>query len=68
MFPSLHDITPFNLDACIRFVKLMLKKGNRLLIVSKPRLECIRRVLHELDEFKEQILFRFAIGNHVSLL
>ena len=62
MFPSSHDITPFNVEACIRFAKLMLKKGNNLLIVSKPRLECIRLVLKELNEFKEQILFRFTIG------
>lgn len=71
MFPSSHDITPFNVEECIRFAKLMLKKGNRLLIVSKPRLECIRRVLYELEAFKEQILFRFTIGtltNEISLL
>lgn len=62
MFPSAHDITPFNVEQYIRVAKLILKKGNRLLIVSKPRLECIRRLLNELEPFKKQILFRFTIG------
>lgn len=63
MFPSSHDITPFNLDAYIRVAKLILGKGNKLLIVTKPRLECIRRLLHDLAPFKSQILFRFTIGS-----
>lgn len=63
MFPSAHDITPFNADAYIRVAKLILAAGNRLLIVSKPRLECIARLTEELGQWKEQILFRFTIGS-----
>lgn len=62
MFPSTHDITPFNLEAYIRVAKLILKKGNRLLIVSKPRYDCISVLLEDLAPWKSQILFRFTIG------
>lgn len=63
MFPSTHDITPFNLEAYIRVARLILQKGNRLLIVSKPHLECISPLMEDLNRFKKQILFRFTIGS-----
>lgn len=63
MFPSTHDITPFNLEASIRVLTLMLKKGNRVLIVTKPDIECVRAMLQDLETWKEQILFRFTIGS-----
>lgn len=63
MFPSAHDITPFNLDAYIRVAKLILAAGNQLLIVSKPRPDCITRLVEKLAQQKEQILFRFTIGS-----
>lgn len=62
MFPTTHDITPFNVGEYIRVAKLILEKGNRLLIVSKPRMECIIKVLDKLRQYKDQILFRFTIG------
>lgn len=62
MFPSSHDITPFNVEEYVRVAKLILGKGNKLLIVTKPRLECIERLLAELKPWKDQILFRFTIG------
>jgi DNA repair photolyase len=62
MFPSAHDITPFNLDAYVRVARLMLEAGNKLLIVSKPNYDCIARLCDEFRKFKEQILFRFTIG------
>lgn len=63
MFPSTHDITPFNVDAYVRVATLILEKGNRLLIVSKPRVVCIKHLVGELEPFREQILFRFTVGN-----
>jgi DNA repair photolyase len=63
MFPTTHDITPFNVDEYIRVAKLILEKGNKLLIVSKPRLECIEKMILELSRFRGQILFRFTIGS-----
>jgi len=71
MFPSSHDITPFNLDAYIRVAKLILEKGNKLLIVSKPRLFCVEKIVEELEPYLKQILFRFTMGTvqeSVSLL
>jgi DNA repair photolyase len=62
MFPSSHDITLYNLAAYIRVARLILAAGNHLLIVSKPRRECIWSLLSELREYKEQILFRFTTG------
>lgn len=62
MFPSSHDITPFNVDEYVRVATLMLEKGNRLLIVSKPRFECIEKLIVKFEKFKQQILFRFTIG------
>jgi len=40
MFPSSHDITPNNLNACLTFMNNLLVAGNRLLVVSKPHFEC----------------------------
>lgn len=62
MFPSSHDITPFNVEHYCKVAELILKKGNKLLIVSKPRLDCINRVMDALEKWKEQIMFRFTIG------
>ncbi|BCS54761.1 hypothetical protein [Geobacter sp. SVR] len=62
MFPSSHDITPFNVEHYCRVAELILKKGNKLLIVSKPSRDCIRRVMDALEKWQEQIMFRFTIG------
>lgn len=62
MFPSSHDITTGNLEAYLRVAKLILAKRNQLLIVSKPRLECISALIDELSDWRDQILFRFTIG------
>ena len=65
MFPSSHDITPFNLKEYVRVAKLILAKGNRLLIVTKPCLECVNVLLEELELWRDQILLRFTIGSMV---
>jgi len=62
MFPTAHDITPFNIEHCIRVLKLMLESGNEVLIVSKPRLDCTKRLLAELHPYNTQVMFRFTIG------
>jgi len=62
MFPSSHDITPNNLDACMTVLENLLAAGNRVLVVSKPHLECIKAICERFDKFKEKILFRFTIG------
>lgn len=62
MFPSSHDITPTNFQACFTVLKKLLEAGNRLLVVSKPHLECIKKICDEMEQYKGQILFRFTIG------
>ena len=62
MFPSSHDITPNNLDACLIVLKNLLTAGNKVLVVSKPHLECIKAICERFEAFKDRILFRFTIG------
>jgi DNA repair photolyase len=62
MFPTTHDITDFNVEQFIRIASLVLAKGNRLLIVSKPQRIVIWHVMRSLEQWKSQILFRFTIG------
>ena len=61
MFPSSHDITPNNFDACVTVLEKLLKAGNEVLIVSKPHLECIGPITRRFEQYKKQILFRFTI-------
>ena len=61
MFPSAHDIVPENLEACLNVLKNLLDAGNKVLVVSKPHLECIQRLCNELSNAREQLLFRFTI-------
>ncbi len=61
-FPTSHDITPTNLNDYIFVLKKLLGAGNEILIVSKPNLECIKRICDEAVDSKEEILFRFSIG------
>jgi len=62
MFPSSHDITPNNLASCFTVLKNLLEAGNRVLVVSKPHLECIETICDNLPQRIDQILFRFSIG------
>ena len=63
MFPTTHDIDAHNIDACVTVLKSMLAAGNDVLVVSKPRIDCVRRLCAELVPFKGQITFRFTIGS-----
>lgn len=62
MFPTTHDITPEHLDPCMIVIGKIVAAGNRLLIVSKPHLECIRTMCKRFRDYREHILFRFSIG------
>lgn len=63
MFPTGHDILPQHIDTTIEYLSKWLCAGNNLLIVSKPHLECIKRICAEFESYKSQILFRFTIGS-----
>ncbi|MHC4501824.1 MAG: radical SAM family protein [Planctomycetota bacterium] len=62
MFPTQHDITPKTLQACMTVIELNLRAGNRMLIVSKPHLYCIHRIMWNFHQWRDMILFRFTIG------
>lgn len=63
MFPTSHDIDDGNIDACVTVLRKMLACGNEVLVVSKPRMECVRTLCDELAPFKAQVTFRFTIGS-----
>jgi DNA repair photolyase len=62
MFPSAHDITPPILIASITAIKDLLALENKVLIVSKPHLNCIKPICNELRGSEDKVLFRFTIG------
>jgi len=62
MFPTTHDIFPEILDETVFMLKRLLKPGNKLLIVTKPHLDVVKRLCGELAPYKTQILWRFTIG------
>jgi DNA repair photolyase len=62
MFPSSHDITENNFQACFIVLEKLLRAGNRVLCVSKPHLSCIREICDHLKDYQDKILFRFSIG------
>ena len=62
MFPSSHDIFPSMVDSYISVVKKMLQAGHDLMLVSKPRKECMVKIMDELEEWKDRITMRFSIS------
>lgn len=64
-FPTSHDITPENLDAYMVVLRKLIDVGNRVLIITKPRIDCIKAICDSFNsEFdKDHILFRFTIGS-----
>lgn len=63
MFPTSHDITPGTLGSCIRVLLNILAAGNRVLIVSKPHLVCIRELSRVLKPYQDKVMFRFTISS-----
>jgi DNA repair photolyase len=62
MFPSSHDITPGNFEACMTVLNKLIQAENQVLIVSKPRCDIIREICLEFHEDRDKVLFRFTIG------
>lgn len=63
MYPSTHDITVLNLTESICVLRKLLKAGNKVLLVSKPRIGCISTICDSLLEYKNRLMFRFSIGS-----
>lgn len=61
MFPTAHDVTADNIEAFARVAKLVLARGNPVLIVTKPHLACIEYLTQKLAEYRDYVLFRFSI-------
>ncbi|TKJ21797.1 MAG: hypothetical protein CEE43_08895 [Promethearchaeota archaeon Loki_b32] len=61
MFPSSHDITYESLEGCIIVLEKLLNAGNDVLITTKPRLKCIKKICRLFFKKKELIQFRFTI-------
>lgn len=61
MFPTTHDILPSNLEECVRVLEGLIASGNRVLVVSKPHVDCIRYLCRHFEKNRKQILFRFTI-------
>ncbi len=62
MFPSSHDITPLNIEACIATLVKILKSGNEVLVVMKPDLACMKKLCKALSPYKQRVMFRLTIG------
>ena len=63
MYPSTHDITPFNLQYSLQHLNNILYSGNEVLIVTKPHLGVVESICEVFKNYKDKILFRFTIGS-----
>lgn len=63
MFPTTHDITVNNVEACAVALIQMLGAGNEVLIVSKPDPSVIAALCEPLAGYKDQVTWRFTIGS-----
>lgn len=65
MFPTSHDIFPQEpfFSAYLKTLKKLIKAGNSVLIVSKPRESVIKNICQELKGYENDVAFRFTIGS-----
>lgn len=66
MFPTTHDITPRNLQESVCVLGKLLDAGNEVLLVSKPRLDCISTICDSFQHYRKRLIFRFTIGSRNS--
>ena len=66
MFPTSHDITTESMNDCLIVLNKLLISGNTVLITSKPRYDCIKKICDKFNNynFKENIQFRFTITSN----
>ncbi len=63
MFPTTHDVTPGNLDACLTVLGKLLAAGNDVLLVTKPHRECMIAVCRRFEPYRRQLEIRCTIGS-----
>jgi DNA repair photolyase len=69
MFPSSHDITAESLENCLVVLAKLLDAGNEVLVTTKPRFNCVKKVCETFSDKKDLMQFRFTItSNNDTLL
>lgn len=63
MFPTSHDITAANLRESVVVLTRMLAAGNKVLVVTKPWMDCVKELCEKLAPYRAQMTFRFTIGS-----
>ena len=63
MFLSSHDISLENHKHALTVLDVLLNKGHRVMIVTKPHLEVVEAICNQFGDYKEKILFRVTIGS-----
>jgi len=65
IFPSAHDVFPFNKAVSFRFLKKLIHPKthiyNKVMFITKPRMSVIRPFVDRFKKYKEHILLRFTI-------
>lgn len=61
MFPSMHDISENYLPTYLETLGNLLNAGNPVLIVTKPRINCIRAICERFPQYRDNMLFRMTI-------
>ena len=64
MFPTTHDLHIEHVDWWGPFLKEMLENSNDVLIVTKPEYAAISYICENLEQYKNQMEFRFTIGTN----
>ena len=66
IFGSTHDIFPEMVDDYIKVATKILEAGNEILVVSKARFDCIKKVCNELIKYKNQIMIICTITSNID--
>jgi len=64
MFPTTHDLHYKHRHCWFPFLKEMLENGNDVLIVTKPEYAAVSYICENLEQYKNQMEFRFTIGTN----
>ena len=63
MHPTKHDISPQHIDEHIFMIRKILKPGNSIFLITKPRYICIERICKEFSHYQNKIELCFTIGS-----
>lgn len=67
MFPTTHDIFPSNVDKYIERCEEIMKKGHRVLMTTKARFYCVKKVCNHFlrtgEDFKSLFEIRISVSS-----